>query len=75
MTSVTSSNIDGGNVIFDKKGMGIVLDRDCRLVIKDVNDRERFRERVPYGANILVKKEVQSIEGKNLLNGILILGL
>ena len=37
--------IDGGNVIFDKKGAGIVLDRDCKLVIKDDNDRERFRER------------------------------
>ena len=58
--------IDGGNVIFDKKGMGIVLDRDCRLVIKDDNDRERFRERVPYGANILVKEGSAVTRGQKL---------
>ena len=58
--------IDGGNVIFDKKGMGIVLDRDCRLVIKDDNDRERFRERVPYGANILVKEGSAVSRGQKL---------
>ena len=58
--------IDGGNVIFDKKGMGIVLDRDCRLVIKDDNDRERFRERVPYGANILVKEGSVVSRGQKL---------
>ncbi len=58
--------IDGGNVIFDKKGAGIVLDRDCRLVIKDDNDRERFRERVPYGANILVKEKSKIKRGQKL---------
>ncbi len=59
-------SIDGGNVIFDKKGMGIVLDRDCRVVIKDDNDRERFRERVPYGANILVKEGNTVSRGQKL---------
>ena len=59
-------SIDGGNVIFDKKGMGIVLDRDCKLVIKDDNDRERFRERVPYGANILVKEKSEVKRGQKL---------
>ncbi len=59
-------SIDGGNVIFDKKGMGIALDRDCRLVIKDDNDRERFRERVPYGANILVKESSEVKRGQKL---------
>jgi DNA-directed RNA polymerase subunit beta' len=59
-------SIDGGNVIFDKKGNGIVLDRDCKLVIKDDNNRERFRERVPYGANILVKKDSKVNRGQKL---------
>ena len=58
--------IDGGNVIFDKKGIGIVLDRDCKLVIKDDNDRERFRERVPYGANILIKEGSAVKRGQKL---------
>ena len=58
--------IDGGNVIFDKKGKGIVLDRDCKLVIIDDNDRERFRERVPYGANILVKEGSAVKRGQKL---------
>jgi DNA-directed RNA polymerase subunit beta' len=58
--------IDGGNVIFDKKGTGIVLDRDCKLVIKDGNDRERFREKIPYGANILVKEKSKIQRGQKL---------
>ncbi len=58
--------IDGGNVIFDKKGTGIVLDRDCRLVIKDNNERERFREKVPYGANILIKEKSKIKRGQKL---------
>ncbi len=58
--------VDGGNVIFDKKGNGIALDRDCKLVIKDDNDRERFRERVPYGANILVKEKAKVKRGQKL---------
>ena len=58
--------IDGGNVIFDKKGTGIVLDRDCKLVIKDDNQRERFRERIPYGANILVKEKSKIKRGQKL---------
>ncbi|MAJ24058.1 MAG: DNA-directed RNA polymerase subunit beta' [Rickettsiales bacterium] len=58
--------IDGGNVIFDKKGTGIVLDRDCRLVIKDDNQRERYRERVPYGANILIKENTKVSRGQKL---------
>ena len=58
--------IDGGNVIFDKKGTGIVLDRDCKLVIKDNNERERFREKVPYGANILIKEKSKIKRGQKL---------
>jgi DNA-directed RNA polymerase subunit beta' len=58
--------IDSGNVIFDKKGAGIVLDRDCRLVIKDSNERERFREKIPYGASILVKEKSKIKRGQKL---------
>ena len=35
--------VEGSNVIYDK-GVGTVLDRDCKLIIKDDNGRERFRE-------------------------------
>ena len=37
--------VEGSNVIYDKKGVGIVLDRDCRLIIKDDNGRERFKRK------------------------------
>ena len=59
-------HIDGGNVIFDKKGRGIVLDRDCKLVIKDSNNRERFREKIPYGANIVVKEKTKISRGQKI---------
>jgi DNA-directed RNA polymerase subunit beta' len=58
--------IEGGNVIYDKKGMGIVLDRDCKLVIKDANKRERFREKIPYGAKILLKEKSEIKRGQKL---------
>ena len=64
-------------VIYDKKGVGTVLDRDCKLIIKDDNGRERFREKIPYGSNILLKEkskieseELMSSSGKFTLMGI-----
>ena len=45
--------VEGSNVIYDKKGVGTVLDRDCRLIIKDDNGRERLREKIPYGSCLL----------------------
>ncbi len=58
--------VDGGNVIFDKKGIGIVLDRDCKIVIKDDNGRERFKEKIPYGSNIIMKEKSKVKRGDKL---------
>ena len=58
--------VEGGNVIFDKKGVGIVLDRDCRIIIKDDNKRERFREKIPYGSNIILKEKSKVKRGDKL---------
>ena len=68
-------HVEGSNVIYDKKGVGTVLDRDCRLIIKDDNGRERLREKIPYGSNILLKEKVKLKGVKKLLNGILTLDL
>ena len=58
--------IEGSNVIYDKKGIGTVLDRDCKLIIKDDNGRERFREKIPYGSNILLKEKSKIEKGQKI---------
>ena len=58
--------IEGSNVIYDKKGVGTVLDRDCKLIIKDDNGRERFREKIPYGSNILLKEKSKIEKGQKI---------
>ena len=58
--------IEGGNVIYDKKNIGIVLDRECKLVIKDNNNRERFREKIPYGSKILLKEKSKITRGQKM---------
>ena len=58
--------VEGSNVIYDKKGVGTVLDRDCRLIIKDDNGRERLREKIPYGSNILLKEKSKIERGQKI---------
>ena len=43
--------VEGSNVIYDKKGIGTVLDRDCKLVIKD--NGGKIKRKIPYGSSIL----------------------
>ncbi len=55
--------IEGGNVIKDRHGSGIVMTRDCNILILDENQRERFRQKIPYGSRILGQ------ENKNISKG------
>ena len=47
-------NIEGGNTVKESSGNIVVMSRKCEVVIVDENNRERFRNSVPYGSKILV---------------------
>jgi DNA-directed RNA polymerase subunit beta' len=41
------------NVVVNSSGVPVVMSRNCEIVLQDVNNRERARFRVPYGARLL----------------------
>ena len=48
--------LENGHMIINDEGVGIVLARNCEVVIVDDNGREKSRHKVPYGARILAKE-------------------
>ncbi|MBR1648922.1 MAG: DNA-directed RNA polymerase subunit beta' [Alphaproteobacteria bacterium] len=58
--------IENGHVITDAEGFGIVLARNCELVIVDANGREKSRHKVPYGAKVLVKEGAKVKKGQKI---------
>ncbi|MBV8939302.1 MAG: DNA-directed RNA polymerase subunit beta', partial [Alphaproteobacteria bacterium] len=60
---VTLSN---KNVVTDSKGRQVVMSRTCEIILKDENNRERARHKVPYGARILVKEGEKVTRGAKL---------
>jgi len=44
------------NVVTDSKGRMVVMSRTCEIVLRDENNRERARFKVPYGARLLAKE-------------------
>jgi len=51
----TTLQIENKNVVKNKDGLMIVMNRSCELVLLDEYKREKARHRVPYGTKILVK--------------------
>jgi DNA-directed RNA polymerase subunit beta' len=58
--SSIESNIDGTlsvenrNAVNDSTGTPVIMSRNCELVLRDEQGRERARHRVPYGSRLLV---------------------
>ncbi len=58
--SAIESTIDGTltvenrNAVNDSTGTPVIMSRNCELVVKDEQGRERARHRVPYGSRLLV---------------------
>ncbi len=46
--------IENRNVVKNSDGLLVVMSRNCEVVLRDENDRERARHRVPYGAKLFV---------------------
>ncbi len=58
--------LDNGHMITNAEGVGIVLARNCEVVIVDGNGREKSRHKVPYGTRILVKEGAKVKKGQKI---------
>ena len=58
--SSVDSNVDGEaqiqnyHTVVDAEGRSLVLSRNCEIVLRDGQGRERARHRIPYGARLFV---------------------
>ena len=58
--------LENGHTITNAEGVGIVLARNCEVVIVDGNGREKSRHKVPYGTRILVKQGTKVKKGQKV---------
>jgi DNA-directed RNA polymerase subunit beta' len=71
--SSVESSIDGTvevqnrNVVIDSTGVPVVMGRNCEVVVKDEQKRERARHRVPYGARLLADDGATVERGQRLV--------
>jgi DNA-directed RNA polymerase subunit beta' len=54
------------NVVVNSSGAHIVMSRNCEVALLDINNRERARHRVPYGAKLLVDEAQKVGKGTKL---------
>jgi DNA-directed RNA polymerase subunit beta' len=54
------------NVVVNSSGVPVVMSRNCEIVLQDVNNRERARFRVPYGARLLTDDGNTVVRGQKL---------
>ncbi len=70
-SSVESSHdstmtLSNKNIVTDSKGRLVVMSRTCEIVLRDDNNRERARYKVPYGARLLAKEDAKVKKGQKL---------
>ena len=58
--------IENRNVVVDTTKTPIVMGRNCEIVVKDDQGRERARHRVPYGARLLADDAATVERGQRL---------
>ena len=58
--------LENGHTITNAEGVGIVLARNCEIVIVDANGREKSRHKIPYGTRILVKEGSKVKKGQKV---------
>ena len=46
--------LENGHIVINSEGNGLVLSRNCEIVIVDAQGREKSRHNVPYGTKLLV---------------------
>jgi DNA-directed RNA polymerase subunit beta' len=58
--------IENRNVVIDSTKTPVVMGRNCEIVVKDDQGRERARHRVPYGARLLTDDGATVERGQRL---------
>ena len=58
--------IENKHMVNNSDGFGIVLSRNCELVVVDNNDREKSRHFVPYGTKVLVSDNGKVKKGQKI---------
>ncbi|MBS4773292.1 MAG: DNA-directed RNA polymerase subunit beta' [Proteobacteria bacterium] len=58
--------LENNHMVINSEGNGIVLSRNCEIVIVDANDREKSRHHVPYGTKILVAEGAKVKKGQKV---------
>src|SRR5690606_5193937 len=49
-------SLSNKNVVVDSEGRQVVMSRTCELILRDENNREKARHKIPYGARVLIKE-------------------
>jgi DNA-directed RNA polymerase subunit beta' len=62
-THDSTISLSNKNVVKDSQGRQVVMSRTCELVLRDENNREKARFKIPYGSRVLVE------EGKPVKKG------
>ncbi len=58
--------LDNGHIVVNSEGNGLVLARNCEIVIVDDKDREKSRHHIPYGTKLLVKEGDKVKKGQKI---------
>jgi len=58
--------LENNHMVIDSEGNGIILSRNCEVVIVDASDREKSRHHVPYGTKILVAEGAKVKKGQKV---------
>ncbi len=59
-------NLENQHLVYNKEGNGIILSRNCEIVIVDAQGREKSRHHVPYGTKLLVKEGEKVKKGQKV---------
>ena len=58
--------LDNGHVVINSEGNGLVLSRNCEIVIEDAQGREKSRHNIPYGTKLLVAEGDKVKKGQKI---------
>ncbi len=58
--------LENKHLVVDSEGNGIILSRNCEIVIEDAQGREKSRHHVPYGTKILVAEGAKVKKGQKV---------
>ncbi len=58
--------LDNGHVVINSEGHGLVLSRNCEIVIVDNQGREKSRHNIPYGTKLLANEGDKVKKGQKI---------